>query len=436
MIQGLADAEDAPVAEQTTSERLEQVGVDPRTRESWNELFDLFDIDKSGTLDALELGSLIRSMGEDPFEKITQPMLTELMGQVQDEKEAEFEEEAEQTDARSSHFMSYMNVVDKDQFIRLMALIKSTGTSTASATNITEEAEQLFTNTEHAFEGLRETLLNLAEARGASGGTSGRMRAVDSRFREHCREWNDRGLEKNLVTQKQMTFSGLKGWTLRALGGHEDRQWVHHQRCVVQQCVHELNSQANRLRELRDILSDFKTDLSWFTHSLKSRRVKGSEKAEMIKDEQRRLKEDIDAFKFSKVRIQDATRRLKEEIDDARQERDAWRIAAAAEGKAAAEEATSAENDIHRAEGVHCVCAVIPEISSTTDRIREEGLQTEASIEEVIALDRTLLSDATTDIEEAFPYTKVQRSVLGKTITIDAGIGFGARRCEDTVRGP
>ncbi|KAF4677753.1 hypothetical protein FOZ62_006247, partial [Perkinsus olseni] len=160
---GLADAEDAPVAEQTTSERLEQlripcsdsnasaallrVGVDPRTRESWNELFDLFDIDKSGTLDALELGSLIRSMGEDPFDKITQPMLTELMGQVQDGKEAEVEEEAEQTDARNSQLMSYMNVVDKDQFIRLMALIKSTGSSTASATNITEEAEQLFTNT-------------------------------------------------------------------------------------------------------------------------------------------------------------------------------------------------------------------------------------------------------------------------------------------------
>ncbi|KAF4709312.1 hypothetical protein FOZ62_003214, partial [Perkinsus olseni] len=407
------------------------------------------------------------------------------MGQVQDGKEAEFEEEAEQTDARNSHFMSYMNVVDKDQFIRLMALIKSTGSSTASATNITEEAEQLFTNTEHAFEDLRETLLNLAV---------GRMRAVDSRFLEHCREWNDRGLEKNLATQKQMTFSGLKGWTLRALGGHEDRQWVHHQRCVVQQCVHELNSQANRLRELRDILSDFKTDLSWFTHSLKSRRVKGSEKAEMIKDEQRRLKEDIDAFKSSKVRIQDETRRLKEEIDEARRERDAWRIAAAAEGKAAAEEATSAENDIHRAEGylasflaelyeIDTRCAMIkgrtpdsseirdrvlslrtenatlmyanrlslpsrtfrlsacgfatrrsgldlqiPEMSGTIDRIREGGLRTEASIEEVIALDRTLLSDATTDIEKAFPYTKVQRSVLGKTITIDAGIGFGARR--------
>ncbi|KAF4679305.1 hypothetical protein FOZ62_009158, partial [Perkinsus olseni] len=74
----------------------------------------------------------------------------------------------------------------------------------------------------------------------------------------------------------------------------------------------------------------------------------------------------------------------------------------------------------------------IPEMSGTIDRIREEGLQTEASIEEVVALDRTLLSDATTDIEKAFPYTKVQRSVLGKTITIDAGIGFGARRCEDT----
>ncbi|KAF4722838.1 hypothetical protein FOZ63_007748, partial [Perkinsus olseni] len=323
----------------------------------------------------------------------------------------------------------------------------------------------------HAFEDLRETLLNLAEARGASADTSGRMRAVDSRFLEHCREWNDRGLEKNLATQKQMIFGGLKGWTLRALGGHEGRQWVHHQRCVAQQCVHELNSQANRLRELRDILSDFKTDLSWFTHSLKSRRVKGSEKAEMIKDEQRRLKEDIDAFKLSKVRIQDETRRLKEEIDEARQERDAWRTAAAAEGKAAAEEATSTENDIHRAEGylvsflaelydIDTRCAMIkgrtpdsseirgrvlslrtqnaslisgldlqiPEMSSTIDRIREEGLQTEASVEEVVALDRTLLSDATTDIEMAFPYTKVQRSVLGKTITIDAGIGFGARR--------
>ncbi|EER15879.1 hypothetical protein Pmar_PMAR003335 [Perkinsus marinus ATCC 50983] len=104
-----------------------------------------------------------------------------------------------------------------------------------------------------------------------------------------------------------------------------------------------------------------------------------------------------------------------------RRDQAAWRLAAALEEQAAEDKAASAEADIERAEG-------IPQLSSKIEEIRAKGLQTEALVKDVIALDETLRSDATTEIEEAFPYTKVQRSVFGKTITIDSGIGFNAKR--------
>ncbi|KAF4677374.1 hypothetical protein FOL47_001960 [Perkinsus chesapeaki] len=468
-----------------SSDALEN-DVDPETRKKWDDLFDLFDIDKSNSLDAFELGSLIRSLGEHPFDTITQPMLTDLMRQVQTSKERAPPSAC--TDAGidrqysdlGGHITPPCTEVDRAQFHHLMHLIKMVKPTSSRGGSIAEDTD-LFADTDHAFDDLKKVLSKLARERDVLGDPSGRMKGWDSKFLHACKQWEDYILGTT-VTPRQRALGELKDFTLKMLGVYEDEKWVRHQRHVTRQCIYELNRQVSKLKKLKDILSDFKTDLSWFTRNMKMKSVKGSERAEIIMDEQIRIKGDISTLERHKSNTREKIQAIDREMQKTCHDRQQWQVATAAEAKEAEEKTKAAEYDIERAERylaafiaelyeidikcadsrvrgptiteiekqieslrennaelrrqVYGACQFleeswIPTLSTAFDRIRAEGRATEEMITDVIDLEKTIHCDATTDVATAFPYTKVQRPVFGQTMSIDSGIGFSTRQRVD-----